>query len=285
MKVLITGATGKIGSRLVPRLLAKGLDIRILVRDESKVDHLKQLGAEVVVGDVNTPDTLPKAVNGMDAVVHVAASFRNIDVEDIMKTNYNGTMSLANAAIEAGVRRFIFVSTGLVYGHDIPHPAKESDHCSAEGAMAYPTSKIIAENELLALNADGRLDISIIRLGYVYGDEDSHLPDYLSLFPLIKAHPGARTHLIHHLDVAQALFLLLKTHGISGEIFNLGDDAPVTYYEIARMFGQENTAFNYDYDLPDNPFDSVMDTTKIRRITGFQPLVPTLYRAIDMDIL
>ncbi len=62
MKILITGATGKVGSRFVPRMLAKGYDVRILVRDAAKVSALAQLGAEVVTGDLYDTDTLPPAV-------------------------------------------------------------------------------------------------------------------------------------------------------------------------------------------------------------------------------
>lgn len=286
MKVLVTGATGKVGSRLIPRLSAKGMNIRILVRDESNVQHLKELGVEIAVGDINIPETLPSAVKDIHTIIHTAAYFRNMhDTEGIMKTNCNGTMSLAGAAVKAGVKRFVFSSTGLVYGSDIPHPADEDDPCTAEGAYAYPASKLAAENDLLELNTTGKLDVRIVRLGFVYGDGDSHLADYPSLFPLVKAHPGSRTHLVHHLDVAQALFLLSKTDGINGEIFNLADDAPVTYYEIAKILNRRDTAFNYRYDSPGNPFGSVMDTTKIRRMIGFRPLVPTLYQAMDLDIL
>lgn len=286
MKILVTGATGKVGSRLVPRLLAKGLDIRILVRDESKVQHLKDLGAEVVTGDINNPETLPAAVKGIDTIIHVAGYFRNMqDAEGIMKTNYNGTMSLADAAVKAGIKRLIFSSTGLVYGHDLPHPADENDPCNVDMASAYPASKLKAEKELLEMNAAGKLDVRIVRFGFVYGNGDDHLSAYPSLFPFFKAHPGARTHLVHHLDVAQAIFLLLNTEGINGEIFNLADDSAVTYYEIAKVFGKQDTAFNYSYNLPENPFDYVMDTTKIRKVLRFRPLVPTLYQAIDMDIL
>lgn len=286
MKILVTGATGKVGSRLVPRFLAKGLDVRILVRDESKVESLKALGAEVVIGDVNIPETLPAAVKDIDTVIHIAGYFRNSkDVEGIMKTNYEGTMLLANASIKAGVKRFIFSSTSLVYNNGIPHPAEENDYCNTEGAMPYPVSKIAAEKYLLNLCATGKLDVRVIRFGFVYGDGDTHLQDYLSLLSFFKVHPGQRLHIIHHLDIAQALFLLLKTEGIDGEIFNIGDDAPITYYEIAKMFGQQETAFNYSYEVPDNPFQAIMDTSKIRKTTGFRPLVPSLFYAKEMDIL
>src|SRR6202012_5511837 len=116
MKILVTGATGKVGSRLVPRLLAKGYDIRVLVRDAAKAQALLELGAKAVIGDLYSADTLPPATEGMDAVIHLAALFRTFtDNEGIIKTNHAGTVALANASIEAGGKRFIFVSTCNLY--------------------------------------------------------------------------------------------------------------------------------------------------------------------------
>src|SRR5580698_5018372 len=68
------------------------------------------------------------AVEGIDAVIHLAALFRTFtDNEGIIKTNHAGTVALANASIAAGVKRFIFASTGNVYGSDYGRPAKEDD--------------------------------------------------------------------------------------------------------------------------------------------------------------
>jgi uncharacterized protein YbjT (DUF2867 family) len=75
-KILVTGATGKVGSRFVARILAKGYDVRILVRDAAKAASLAALGAKIVVGDLYSTDTLPAAVEGIDAVIHLAALFR-----------------------------------------------------------------------------------------------------------------------------------------------------------------------------------------------------------------
>ena len=128
MKILVTGATGKVGSRFVSRILAKGYDVRILVRDAEKAASLVERGAKVVVGDLNNADTLPAAVEGMDAVIHIAAFFRSFtDNEGIIKTNHAGTVALANASIAAGVKRFIFTSTSNVYRTDNQRPSKEDD--------------------------------------------------------------------------------------------------------------------------------------------------------------
>ena len=116
MKILVTGATGKIGSRFVPRLLQRGHNVRILARDEKKAELLKQLGAEIVVGDLLHPPTLPNAVQNMDAVIHLGAFFRGATDEQAKAVNLDGTLALAHAALKAGIQHFVFASTNLVYG-------------------------------------------------------------------------------------------------------------------------------------------------------------------------
>src|SRR5271168_3438225 len=164
-KILVTGATGKVGSRFVRRMLVKGYDVRILVRDAAKASALAELGAEVFVGDLNSADTLPPAVKGIDAVIHIAAFFRSFtDNEGIIKTNHAGTVALANAAMAVGVKRFIFTSTGNVYGSENQRPSKEDDVVNINDPRAYSSSKIAAENELLSLHKNKGFDVRVLRL-------------------------------------------------------------------------------------------------------------------------
>lgn len=76
MKIFVTGATGKVGSRLVPYLLKNGHDVRVLVRNVDRGLALKEQGAEVVMGDLLNNENLTEAVQGVDAVIHTAAQFR-----------------------------------------------------------------------------------------------------------------------------------------------------------------------------------------------------------------
>ncbi len=286
MRILVTGATGKVGSRFVPRMLAKGYDVRILVRDAAKASALAGLGARVVIGDLYSPDTLPPAVAGMDAVIHLAALFRTFtDNEGIIKTNHAGTVALANASIEAGVKRFIFVSTGNVYGSGYRHPAKEDDPVNINDPRAYSSSKIAAEQALISLHKSRGIDVRVLRLGFVYGDRDPHIEEIIPLLKRMKRHSGSRMHMVHHLDVAQALTLLLHTDGLNGEIFNLVDDAPITLYELADAFGQAANTFDPAEGPLTDPFEGIMDISKLRKTTGFRPLVPSYYVARDLDIL
>ena len=286
MKILVTGATGKVGSRFVSRILAKGYDVRILVRDAAKASALAELGAGVVIGDLNNADTLPPAVKGIDAVIHIAAFFRSFtDNEGIIKTNHAGTVALANAAIAAGVQRFIFTSTGNVYGSDNLRPSKEDDLVNVNDSRAYSSSKIAAENELISLYKNKGFDIRILRLGFVYGDKDPHIEEIIPVLKKWKRHSGYRMHMVHHLDVAQALMLLLHTDGLNGEVFNVADDAPVSLYELVDSFGLVADTFESAEGPLTNPFEGIMDISKLRNKTGFRPLVPSYYVARDLDIL
>jgi nucleoside-diphosphate-sugar epimerase len=277
MKILVTGATGKVGSRLVPRLIAKGYDVRVLVRDAAKAPA----GAEVIVGDLFDAATLIPAVAGVEAVVHLAALFRTFtDNEGIIKTNHDGTIALADAAVAAGVKRFVFTSTGNVYSSGYGHPAREDDVLNANDPRAYSASKIAAEQELLKKN----LDVRILRLPFVYGDKDPHIEEILPLLKKWNRHPGWRMHMGHHLDVAQGIQMLLSLDGLNGEIYNLADDAPISLYELADSFGKAAETFDPEQGPMVDPFEGIMDISKLRKI-GYRPLVPSYYVARDLDIL
>jgi nucleoside-diphosphate-sugar epimerase len=286
MKILVTGATGKVGSRFVPRLLAKGYDVSILVRDAAKASGLAGLGAKLITGDLYDAASLPPAVAGMDAVIHLAALFRTFtDNEGIVKTNREGTIALAEAALAAGVKRFIFASTSNVYGRGYRRPAREDEKTDINDPRAYSSSKIAAEQELLSLHQNKGFDVRILRLAFVYGDKDPHIAEIIPFLKQLKRHSGSRMHMIHHLDVAQALLLLLNTHGLNGEIFNVADDAPLTLYELADSVGKAAETFEAEEGPLSDPFEGIQDISKLRSKTGFRPLVPSYYVARDLDIL
>lgn len=286
MKILVTGATGKVGSRFVSRILAKGYNVRILVRDAAKATALVESGAEIVVGDLNNTDALSVAVKDIDAVVHIAAYFRTVsDTEGIVKTNHDGTVALAHASIAAGVKRFVFTSTGNVYGTDYQRPSKEDDLVNIDDPRAYSSSKIAAENELIALYKNNEFDIRVLRLGFVYGDKDPHIEEIIPILKKWKRHCGYRMHMAHHLDVTQALTLLLHTDGLNGEIFNVADDAPISLYELADSFGMAADTFDTAEGPLAKPFEGILDISKLKNRTGFRPLVPSYYTARDLNIL
>ncbi|CAM5676988.1 hypothetical protein SAVIM338S_07207 [Streptomyces avidinii] len=284
MLTLVTGATGQVGRRFVPRLLqgtVPGERDRVLVRDGARAERFAELGAEVVVGDLRDTEVLGKATAGVDAVVNVAAAFRGVPDEEARAVNRDAAIELARAAVTSGVRRFVQVSTGLVYGRGRGRPFVEGDATEPGGHMwgTYPESKWEAERALATL--DGLDDLRIGRLPFVYGDGDPHLADVMAWAPNWPA--MQRLHMGHHADVAQGLQRLLYAPGASG-VYNIADDAPVTAVDLFQLNGMPVPAEAYEKIDPD-PWVSVMSTSRIRRELGYRPIFPSVRVALDMGAM
>lgn len=269
--VLVTGATGLVGSRLLPRLIADGHTCRALVRG----DQTLPTGAIAVRADLNEPGTLPAAVQGVDAVVHLAALFRTDDEAAIWRANLDGTRNLVDAVgAHAPAARFVMASTGNVYDQDQARPGLETDSCHP--TAAYPASKVAAE----AVLRDSGLAWSVLRLPFVYGDGDGHLASMPALAARFGLHPAHTYSVAHHRDVAVAVRLALSG-ALDGQIANVTDDAPVTVFDMARLAGApiEGSA-----EPLANPWAGRMDSSLLRGL-GFRPSVPTIWEAAAGDIL
>jgi nucleoside-diphosphate-sugar epimerase len=284
MLTLVTGTTGQVGRRFVPRLLAQarpGERVRVLVRDAERAEPFAGSGAEVVVGDLRDDGVLGKAVAGVDAVVNIAASFRGVPDEEAWAVNRDVAVALGQGALAAGVQRFVQVSTGLVYGLGRGRPLTEEDESRPGGEMwgAYTESKAAAERELLALEG---LDVRVGRLVFVYGEGDPHLAQ--SLMWARNWASAQRLQMVHHADVAQGLLRLLYAPGVAGRIYNISDDAPVTALELHELNGVEVPAELHDRTDPD-PWLGITSTERIRRQLGFRPLYPSVWSARDAGAL
>lgn len=269
--VLITGATGLVGTRLLPRLMESGLNCRVLMRAGNE----GPAGAEIVEGDLLDPASLAAAVEGVSTIIHLAAVFRTADADMIWKTNLEGTRHLIAAAkAHAPDVRFIMASTSLVYPMDSRWPGRESD--PVDPKLDYPASKLAAENEL----RDSGLNWTIQRLGFVYGDADGHLESLPKLAANAKFHPALRMSLVHHRDIATAMKLAL-TGAMDGHIVNITDEAPTSLYELAGLVGE---AMEPSAEPLENPWYLQMDGT-LARLLGFQPTVRTIYQAAGEQLM
>jgi UDP-glucose 4-epimerase len=271
MKILVTGATGKVGSRLAKRLAQRGDQVRALVRDETRAADLRENRIELALGDLLQEDSLAAAMRGVDAVVHCAAFFRGATPEQAHAVNDLGSQHLGNATRAASVKRFIFTSTGLVYGSKGGHLVSEDDPC--EPTAAYPVSKLAAERFLLALEG---LDVRVLRLPFVYGDGDPHIAEAVAMmrgFP--KTH---RMSLGHHVDIAQAVARLLDAPTPAHRIYNVVDDeAP----DLTTLFASVGAPPPDGSDAERaRAFDTLLDGRRIREDLGFKPQFPRLADAI-----
>lgn len=271
MRILVTGATGKVGSRLTKRLAERGDQVRALVRDPARAAGLREARVEITAGDLLDRDALEAAVRGVDVVVHCAAFFRGATPEQAHAVNDLGTRHLASAARAASVKRFVFTSTGLVYGSNGGRLAREDDPCAP--TVAYPESKLSAERFLLGVEG---LDVRVLRLPFVYGDGDPHIEEAL---PVMRGFPPAqRMSIAHHVDVAQAVARLLDAPSPAHHVYNVADDeAP----ELATVFAAAGAPPPDGSDaLRARAFDALLDGRRIREDLGFRPRFPRLSDAI-----
>ena len=214
-------------------------------------------------------------MEGVDAVVHLAALFRTGDEDAIWRANRDGTQHLIDAVkAHAPQARFVMASTGNVYDADAQRPGREDD--TATPTAAYPASKLAAE----ALLRDSGLTWAVLRFPFVYGEGDGHLASIQTLAAQFGLHPAQSYAVAHHRDIAAAVRLAL-TGVMDGRIVNVTDGAPVTIFEMARLAGQpiEGSA-----EPLINPWFGHLDGTLIREL-GFSPSVPTIYGAARDGIL
>jgi nucleoside-diphosphate-sugar epimerase len=267
MRILVTGSTGKVGSRLANRLAQRGDSIRAIVRDATRAATLLDARVEPILGDLLDVGSLEAAVRGVDAVVHCAAFFRGATPEQAHAVNELGTRQLANAARAASVKRFIFTSTGLVYGGNGGRPASEDDPGVA--TEAYPASKLAAERFLLSMEG---FDVRVLRLPFVYGDGDPHIEEVV---PLMRGFaPEQRMSVCHHVDVAQAVARVLDVPSPKYRIYNVTDDeAPDLSTLFAAVGAPPPDGSNAERG---RAFSALLDGRRIREDLGFQPKFPRL---------
>ena len=271
MTILITGGTGLVGSRLLRRLVDAGIDCRALVRAGKELPQ----GVTPVEGDLSAPETLNKAVEGVSAIVHLAAVLRTPDPDLIWATNLKGTQNLIKAAKQhTPDARFIMASTSLVYDADSPRPGREEDAVNPK--LDYPASKVAAEAKL----RNSGLSWSILRFGFVYGDKDGHLESLPQLAGKFKLHPASKLSMIHHRDIATFIQLALSG-ALDGKIVNTTDEAAMSIYDLCKLVGEP---IELSSEPLSNPWWGLVDGSLARDL-GFRPAIATVYQAAREGVL
>ena len=224
-RVLVTGATGFIGSHVVERLVADGHTVRALVRQDSDTGRLEAIGVGIVRGDLGDPPSLARAAASCEHVYHLAAltSIRSRTKEEFHATNVIGSANVAAAAAGAGVARFVHVSSCGVYGFRNRFPADESTPLRPD--TPYRMSKARGEEEVLKSAEGTGMQVVIARISSIYGPGATNwVPFCRSIqagrFRMI-GNGRNRLHLTHVADIVDGLRLCAETPGIGGRRYNL----------------------------------------------------------------
>ncbi|MFT5426255.1 MAG: dihydroflavonol-4-reductase [Gammaproteobacteria bacterium] len=176
MKTLITGANGFIGSAVMRQLLEKGHDVRVVVRPGSDRRNLEGIPVEVVEGNLQDKLSLKQAVNGCNAVFHIAADYRLWipDPDNMYQTNVAGTRDLMLASAEAGVEKIVYTSSVAVLGlNKDGSPADEETPMVADDIIGhYKRSKYLAEKVVSKLINENGLPAVIVNPSTPLGPRD-----------------------------------------------------------------------------------------------------------------
>lgn len=233
-KILVTGATGFIGYEVSKQLSVEGFKPRLMVRRPVRGMLIKSLDAELQQGDLKRPDSLKRLVQGIDTVIHLGAMATFESYRKVRSSIVDGSRDLMTAAINAGVERFVYGGSLLIYKGQTTPIDQETVPRPLSG---YGRAKLEAETMLVDMAQSTGMDFCSVRLPHVYGSKSL-------LFYQIRQgrlfFPGSGNNLFGHLHVADAARALIKAaeSGRRG-VCVIADNLSCTwndFFEITRDF-------------------------------------------------
>jgi nucleoside-diphosphate-sugar epimerase len=247
MLVALTGASGFIGNNTARALHAAGHKVRALVRPTSRREHIEPYVAEWREGDAADPQAMAGLVAGVDAVIHNSADWSALQRSPgaNFEANVLGSLCLLEAAHQAEVRQFLFVSSVAVYHEILPSADGRID----EGHPTWPRSlygayKAAVESHLKAYHAEYGMNTSAWRPAAIYGvDPDLRRSQWFNLVHTAREGGTVETpqggKITHVQDVADALTLAVGDDSVAGQLYNLVDR--YMYWQQAAEFAREIT--------------------------------------------
>jgi dihydroflavonol-4-reductase len=254
---LVTGASGFVGSHVVRNLLAHGETVRVLLRAESRLDVLTGLDIQQITGDVRDSSSLPRSLQGVQRVFHVAADYRLWAryPREIYRSNVDGTRNLLAAARAAGVERFVYTSTvgTIVVPGDSALPNEETMARLDQMIGHYKRSKFLAEQEVTQAAHEG-FPVVIVNPTTPVGPGDwKPTPTGRMILDFLNgktpAYVDSGLNIVAVEDVAEG-HRLAAERGRTGERYLLGGDN-MTLFEIfatlARFTGRHAPRWKIPY--------------------------------------
>lgn len=245
--IMVTGATGLLGSHLVDALVARGEHVRALVQPGEDSARLTAQGVEVRYGDLRNPPSLAQATEGVDLVLHCGAKTGPWgDPREYEAINVRGLEALTRAAMAAGVRRLVHVSSITVHGNDVGGVADESAPFHEE-PNPYTRTKIAGERLLQRLIQQEGARVTIVRPGWIYGPRDTasfgRFAEMVRRGGMVVIGSG-HNHipLIYVTDVAQGILRAAEAPGALGQAYLLVNDERVTQLAYLSLMAKAQGA-------------------------------------------
>jgi UDP-glucose 4-epimerase len=290
--VLVTGGLGYIGSYVVRDLLDRGWHVRVLDNyyrcDRAVAASLAKLdGVDVIEGDVRYANVVENAMQGVEAVVHLAAVCLNKSISDpteSLDVNLLGTQNVYDAAARAGVQRIIYASSASIYGNPTTLPMRETDQPAP--ITPYCIAKLAGEHLLSFYGQRSKMSWLALRFFNVYGPgqpTDAYYTSVVLTFlrrlaagepPVIDGKGEQSMDFVHVADVARAVGLALDSNA-TGEALNVGTGQQTT---VAQLADHLITAIGADVQATFRPREVLVtqreaSIDRIREVLGWEPQV------------
>ncbi|HEY2658729.1 MAG TPA: hopanoid-associated sugar epimerase [Caulobacteraceae bacterium] len=280
-RILVTGASGFVGSAVARLLNARGLPVRVLVRSTSPRANLEGLDCEVVEGDMTDAKSMNWALVGVRYLFHVAADYRlwAPDPSEIIRANRVGTRTVMEAALAQGVERIVYTSSvaTLRAGDASTSVDETAPLAEGEGIGAYKESKVVAERLVERMIAEQRLPAVIVNPSTPIGPRDVRpTPTGRILIEAatgrIPAFVDTGLNLVHVDDVAAGHLAAMDRGRIGHRYILGGQNASLREMlaAIAALSGRKPPTIN----LPRGPlYPLAYAAEAVARITGKEPFV------------
>jgi len=286
-KVLVTGASGFIGSALCVKILAEGLQVRGTFRSESDVSRLPESVEAVSISSIDSDTKWNDTLEGIDTVVHLAARVHVMDdssldpLTEYRKVNVEGTKCLAIAAAKAGIKRFIYISSIKVNGEGRASAYTEYDEEAP--ADPYGVSKWEAEQELHKISDTTGIEVVILRPPLVYGPGVK--ANFMQLFkiverriPLPLLNIKNRRSFIYLGNLIDAIITCMTNPNAAGKTYLVSDGEDVSTSELIRRIGAVSGRRAFLLPVP------VWILRMAGRITGKSNEIERLVGSLTVDI-
>jgi 2-alkyl-3-oxoalkanoate reductase len=243
-RVLVTGAAGYLGQRVVKKLVEEGYYVRALARPLSQIGALEKLGVEIQFVDLRDEAAMVRAGEGMDVILHVGAAIRG-NLEFMLDSTVGGTKAVAAAAKAGGAKRVIYISSMAVYDFGRTNGRITAESPLEERAAERGGASLAKrEAEDVALEHTKTSNWTILRPSLIFGggrDALGMLGPKKGSRVICVGSPSSRMRLVHVDDVAAAVVVLMRNPDTAGRVYTLSHPEWMTYRDYFRTLPAETT--------------------------------------------